>query len=67
MTAFPSNEVLRKENTELRQALEKSQTTIHYLLRDSGRIEHRGVFHNCPAPECVAVRVLLGKEQNHGN
>ena len=54
-------EKLQRENSELRQELEKSQTTLHYTLKDIGSLHHRGSFHNCPEPGCVYARILLGK------
>lgn len=61
MTAV-SIEQLQKQNRDLREALEKAQTVAHYALKDAGSLEHRGIFHNCPSPDCVDVRVLIGKE-----
>jgi hypothetical protein len=55
-------ENLKRENAELRQALEQAATTNHYAQRESGSITHRGPFHNCPDRDCVYARILLGKE-----
>jgi hypothetical protein len=62
-TLQSQNAALREQNDSLRTLLEKAQTMAHYALKDAGSLEHRGIFHNCPSPDCVDVRVLIGKEE----
>ncbi len=65
MTTTPATlETLQTQNRELRLELTRAQTEIHYLHNDRGSLYHRGPFANCPSPDCVRVRVLLGREEN---
>ncbi len=59
-----TTEQLQTQNHTLRLELTRAQTEIHYTYKDIlHSIHHRGPFMNCPDPDCVRVRVLLGKEQ----
>jgi hypothetical protein len=66
MTIFPSNEQLRRENTELRQALGQIAETYHEELRHEGSRYHRGGFYNCPDPTCVRARTEAQKGTDNG-
>jgi hypothetical protein len=61
-----TTEQLQTDNRTLRTELTRAQTEIHYTYKDIlHQIHHRGIFANCPDPDCVRVRVLLGKEENN--
>ena len=58
-------ETLQRQNRNFRLELTRAQTELHYMHADHGSIFHRGPFVNCPSPDCVNVRILLGKENGN--
>ena len=58
-------EQLQTQNRALVLELTRAQTETHYIHKDLlHSIYHLGPFSNCPNPDCVRVRVLLGREEN---
>lgn len=62
-----TTEQLQTENRALLLELRRAQMELHYTHKDHlHSIYHLGPFANCPNPDCVRVRVLLGKENGNG-